>query len=288
MKKIITIGDIHGRDIWKDITHGDLLDFISWKTSVEEGGDPYSEFWKDLPFWSADRVIFIGDYVDSFDVGDNHMIQNLKDIIFFKKACPDKVVLLLGNHDIQYFIQDQICSGYRPGVAYIFKTLFEDNMEFFQVSHLENFSGEAFGLHTEKVDQQGSVIWTHAGVSHKWIRASLPALKRYGEIYEGFVKKLETPLAEHVHEYLSFLWESRNEVLFWCDADSGGINPVGGPFWIRPGRFNQSRLPFSQVVGHTHKPNVHHVEIPKNVHHWFVDCLDHTSDFLTFLETSPE
>jgi hypothetical protein len=288
MKKIITIGDIHGRDIWKDITHGDLLDFISWKTSVEEGGDPYSEFWKDLPFWSADRVIFIGDYVDSFDVGDDHMIQNLRDIIFFKRACPDRVVLLLGNHDIQYFIEGQICSGYRSKPAFIFKEIFEESISLFQVSHLENFSGVGFGVNEEQFPQEGSVIWTHAGVTLNWLNASLASIKRYGELYREFLEKLSTPTAEHVHEYLGFLQNSWHESLFWCDADSGGRHHNAGPLWVRPGKFNRTRLPFSQVVGHTHRPQVRHAEIAPGISHWFVDCFDHTTDFLTFLEVSSE
>ena len=39
--KTIVIGDIHGRDVWKEIVFQE----------------------------QADRVIFIGDYFDSFDIG---------------------------------------------------------------------------------------------------------------------------------------------------------------------------------------------------------------------------
>ena len=49
-----------------------------------------------------DKVVFLGDYVDSFTISNIASYENLKDIIRLKKRDPNKVVLLLGNHDIQY------------------------------------------------------------------------------------------------------------------------------------------------------------------------------------------
>lgn len=69
--KIRVIGDLHGRD-W-------------WKRKVETG--------------DSDLNIFLGDYVDSYTVSDEQIINNLLDIIEFKKSYEDKVILLLGNHE---------------------------------------------------------------------------------------------------------------------------------------------------------------------------------------------
>lgn len=71
--KIITIGSIHGRDSWKEIVKQDF-----------------------------DKVIFIGDYFDSFDIPFKDQLQNFQAIIAFKKQNPDRVVLLIGEHDYQY------------------------------------------------------------------------------------------------------------------------------------------------------------------------------------------
>ena len=71
--RYITIGDIHGRDDWQAIN-----------------------------IRNYDKIIFIGDYVDSFEKSDFAILENLKKIISLKKRHPDKVVLLLGNHDVQY------------------------------------------------------------------------------------------------------------------------------------------------------------------------------------------
>ena len=66
MKHLI-VGDLHGKDCWKSI---DI--------------DKY------------ERVVFLGDYVDSFTLPDLVIDQNLQDIIVLKKAYSNKIVLLLG------------------------------------------------------------------------------------------------------------------------------------------------------------------------------------------------
>lgn len=75
MEKIIIIGDIHGRTIWKQI--------------VEDNPD-------------ANLFIFMGDYFDSFDINTMEQMHNFRDIIAFRKDNPDKVITLLGNHDYHY------------------------------------------------------------------------------------------------------------------------------------------------------------------------------------------
>ena len=75
-ERIIVIGDIHGEGAWRDIVE-------------KHPGCKY---------------IFLGDYCDpyNYDLSDEEVIANLCSIIEFKKQKMDDVVLLLGNHDIQY------------------------------------------------------------------------------------------------------------------------------------------------------------------------------------------
>lgn len=61
--KILSTGDIHGLDLWKDLT-GSIYDFSIWKTAVDEGAPAHHDLWKDMPFMSIDKIIFVGDYVD--------------------------------------------------------------------------------------------------------------------------------------------------------------------------------------------------------------------------------
>ena len=76
--RICYIGDIHGKSVWKN--------FIK---------DP-----------AIDLFVFVGDYVDE-DMGmiisDEEMIENLQDIIEFKRKNMGSVILLKGNHDLSYW-----------------------------------------------------------------------------------------------------------------------------------------------------------------------------------------
>ena len=71
--KINVIPDIHCKNIWKKF--------------IQE---------------TSDLIVFLGDYVDSFTHSNTEMINNLNDIIQFKLDNTDKVITLLGNHDIAY------------------------------------------------------------------------------------------------------------------------------------------------------------------------------------------
>lgn len=85
--RIRVIGDVHGKSWWKSLV-------------------------KDID--EVDMIVFLGDYVDSYNISDEQIINNLLDIIEFKKSYEDKVILLLGNHEYNY-ISPYIgyCSGYR-------------------------------------------------------------------------------------------------------------------------------------------------------------------------------
>lgn len=112
MKKIIVLGDTHGRDYWKEV--------------VNLNPD-------------ADHVVFIGDYFDSFNIPGDVQIENFKDILQFKKDNSEKVVLLLGNHDFHYLsVADERYSGFQNGYFYTISRLLEDNLEHMQMAWSHN------------------------------------------------------------------------------------------------------------------------------------------------------
>ena len=86
-QEIIVIGDIHGESRWKEIVE-------------RHPGEKY---------------IFLGDYCDPYnqDLLEDDVLNNLSQIIKFKQEHRDNVILLLGNHDMQY-IDDtaELCSRY--------------------------------------------------------------------------------------------------------------------------------------------------------------------------------
>ena len=75
-KATIAIGDVHGLDLWRDVV------------------EAHPEC----------RVVFLGDYLDPFFyMSKVRLLENLREIIDFKRSRPEDSVLLMGNHDLHYF-----------------------------------------------------------------------------------------------------------------------------------------------------------------------------------------
>lgn len=84
--KLIVIGDIHGRDIWKDIIK------------------------KEKP----DITVFLGDYFDSFTVKGGVQLKNFNEIVDFKDKSDKEVIMLYGNHEHHYTMRSERYSGHQP------------------------------------------------------------------------------------------------------------------------------------------------------------------------------
>jgi len=272
--KILSIGDIHGRDSWKFLTHGSPYEYNSWRAATDHGAPHESDFWKDLPFMSYDKIIFVGDYVDSFDIENVVMKNNLLEIIHFKKALGDKVVLLLGNHDVHYIVPNQECSGFRSEMRYDFGQIFNENLQLFTLAY-------------EFCKDDSKWLWTHAGVTSGWLkdfRNDLYSPKfRFHEIVSERKKERELTLSEEIN----LAWELEMKNIYYVDHYSGGMNSWAGPLWVRPTMLNYWPLEgWNQIVGHTASAYVYIVNSDKegkefvNFSHYFIDCLDHVVEGL--------
>jgi predicted MPP superfamily phosphohydrolase len=127
--KLVAIGDIHGRGIWKQI--------------VAKEHDTTDEF------------VFVGDYFDSFTVKGPDQINNFLDIIEFKKQSKAPVTLLIGNHDYHYYpgIEDSGTSGYQALMAPSIKHVVGDNKQHLQVAYqVDEFIFSHAGLSSEWLD----------------------------------------------------------------------------------------------------------------------------------------
>lgn len=135
MKKIVAIGDIHGRDTWWQIAEANL---------------------------DADKIVFIGDYLDSAigqEVEPEIQLHNLKEIVRFRRENPDRVILLFGNHDEHYrqFNANTIYnySRFQKDVAHHFTPLIEEL--------IENREVQAAWFHE-------TYIFSHAGITNTWMQ----------------------------------------------------------------------------------------------------------------------
>jgi hypothetical protein len=202
-----------------------------------------------------DKIIFVGDYVDSFTIDDQTILLNLNEIIDLKKKRPYKIILLWGNHDIQYLLgyERHGCSGYRPKMKEALYELFKINRNLFSVSY-----------------QLEDTLWTHAGISKYW--------------YENRFKKFRDANPKlTISQQLNLAFEQLEESLFDVGYSRGGHHRVGGPFWCDMAELKAGPIrTHHQIVGHTKIPyiqrlNLHNKELA------FIDVLDSEENIRTSL-----
>jgi len=207
--KHIVIGDIHGRDNWQEIS-----------------------------IRNYDKIIFIGDYVDSYELSDFAILENLKKIISLKKRHPEKVVLLLGNHDVQYLhYPSQQITGFRPSMQPGLTNLFNKNRELFQMAY-----------------QHGNYIFTHAGITNAWYQEflRLPALEDIREANDdiaGLINKVETTTSRHLL-YATSIYRGGygNGGFLWADYKETSVDMLND---------------YHQVAGHTQVGDIHTISYSK-------------------------
>jgi len=222
--KNIYIGDIHGRDVWKQI--------------VEKHSD-------------VDNIVFIGDYFDSFDISGIEQLRNAQEIIEFKKEREldptKKVYLLIGNHDIHYWpgIKDRgSTSGFQPTMMFQFEQFFRENENMFQMS---------VSLGTT-INRR---LCTHAGVSAKFLKDV--GYWTYDYEDESHVSEFLNELFKHKPNQFTFNSYADRYMGF---ANGYGNNEEQSPIWIRPKSLQRSnknediKKMYVQIVGHTHQNNI--------------------------------
>lgn len=191
MTSTIIIGDVHGSTYWKEI--------------VEEHPEC--------------NYVFLGDYLDPYEkVNDTTLLKNLQDIISFKNANPNGVILLLGNHDLHYFIKEALsCSRFNYALAPNISKIFQANSHLFQFAY-----------------QVDSNLFTHAGVNHSW-----------------FVDDFKGDITKNIADQLNNPTPDQFAALFQCGFFRGSYaNRVGGIFWADIRELREPLQGYTQIVGH--------------------------------------
>lgn len=193
--RIIALGDTHGRNHWKQIINQE-------------------------PF---DKVIFIGDYFDTHeDITPEKQISNFEDIITFKKAHRDKVILLFGNHDYHYLkTSNEIYSGYQR----------EQHVNIQDIIH----SALDAGL------LQMCFVWqhflfSHAGITKTWCSNN--------HIHLNTIDVSINNLFISQPQAFKFAW-GKNQ-------SASGDDVEQSPIWVRPNSLYIDKVDsYIQIVGHT-------------------------------------
>lgn len=221
--KTLSIGDLHGLNVWK--TFGDIPQLLTAPFEPE-----------------YDKYIFVGDYTDSFSVSNVEILHNLKEIIDFKIKYLDHVILLWGNHDIQYLtsFQEHGCSGFRPEAYWDLHDLFIRNKHLFQLAF-----------------QYKNYLWTHAGIHKGWYKYQFP--------YKS----------ANVADDLNKAFEKNMNCIFDVGYSRGGLQNVGGPLWAdKTETWDKPLENFHQIVGHTRIKEMIHRKIDINTSVTYIDCLE--------------
>jgi len=103
-----------------------------------------------------ERIVFLGDYVDPYrdePIGRSQAVRRFEEIIELKRSRPDEVVLLLGNHDLQYIDGRMRAGRYDAVHGEAIRALVEDNARLFQIAYTD-----------------GPYLFTHAGLLGGWVR----------------------------------------------------------------------------------------------------------------------
>lgn len=224
--KIIAIGDIHGRDLWKKIVTKE----------------------KD-----ADKIIFVGDYFDSFDVPGVVQIYNFKEIIEFKKANIEKVELLIGNHDYHYMKHDESkYSGFQRLLHTDINEQLKNNSQYMKICHC--------------IDD---ILFVHAGVTRTWCEnVGIDTSDSLDEISNNI-----NALYQSLPTHFGFIYGNKF---------SGRTNPYGdnvyqSPLWVRPNSLREDKIPGMQIVGHSHE---HGIYIHPDNSYIVIDVNDHVDQYL--------
>lgn len=218
--KVLTIGDLHGLPEWKKV--------------IPE---------------QFDKIVFLGDYLDSFHVSDKLILQNLKEIIAFKGIHPERVVLLWGNHETSYLYRECRASGYRPWIGEQVKEMLTRHMEKFKMAF-----------------QVKNYLWTHAGL--------------HSDFYDRKIKAQVKSADNQIAYTLDRLFEEKYLPVFEVGPERGGrdYSATGGPLWIDKSRLLEKPLPgFHQIVGHTPVKTIeHYTPYQKDPHTsvTFCDCIE--------------
>lgn len=196
--KTLLLGDIHGRPIWRKILNKESSDLS--------------------------RIIFFGDYFDSFNISGIDQIHNFNEIIRFKELTNLEVIMLIGNHDHHYLNVDETYSGYQPTLQHDIYSVLRENMKHLQITY--SFD---------------NILCSHAGISPTWLD-------------ETFDKWDKTTMIDDINE----LYKYQPKKFNFKGHDPYGNSKQASPLWIRPPALLKSnkgdnglKSDFIQVFGHT-------------------------------------
>lgn len=212
-KEVLIVPDVHGRQFWKEVLK-----------------------YPDTP------VVFLGDYVAPYvqheNITNEQAIDVFKEVLDFRRENPDRVTLLLGNHDMSYSVGIALCDNRVDNRNYeTIRKLFWDKKNVFQLTKGMAINNKNF-------------LFSHAGYTKGWIEDSqnLFMTMDLNQIFSDW-------------DYLNKMNKSHSELLYSnlkkLSFQRGGWFDYGSPIWadVTEHAIPQAQQPketdWIQIFGHT-------------------------------------
>lgn len=239
--KVLIIPDVHGRSFWR--------------TAVDDA----------LKSDIIPDIVFLGDYVDPYpheEILPGEAISGLFEILSIKRKYPQRVHLLLGNHDMGYLDSHiNTCRRDEEHEALLYR-LFSVNLPLFDLAWETSVSGRRF-------------LFTHAGVNRRWLLGNAFFFEGKDDITASFLNG-----ALHSNSLHSSRYEELLSILSDASFLRGGSTTYGSVIWADVAEFlidDNCLKDTIQVFGHTQQidsPLCLGKEVPN------VYCLDCREPFI--------
>lgn len=217
--KYLIIPDVHGRTFWREIVDTTLND------------------WRDI------KVVFLGDYLDPYQyegITPDDAIPVFDEIIGLKKSNPDRITLLLGNHDLHYVMNDRRGCRMDMRNKQRIVDMFRRNFDLFDMCLFDEVGGKNF-------------IFSHAGFTRAWVNHRINVIKpewlyslNANDIYYGIGYSMLKEI-----DWKGLLRKSRifSDVSFY----RGGEDPFSSFLWTDLDEMILAEDPIDavQVFGHS-------------------------------------
>jgi hypothetical protein len=205
--KYLIVPDIHGRDFWREPVNNILQETDAKIIFLGDYVDPYYG-----EFYDGDEDKWLVEGINSWENLSDYVVKTLTDIIELKKQYPERIILLLGNHDCSYAISTMICNcrHERPRHADMLRKLFNENRDLFQLAH-EDYVND---IH---------YIFSHAGINKQYAYDCFGNKVTEENVVELFNKAYEEDNYGIMESLALFShwrggWRSNYGSLVWADA----------------------------------------------------------------------
>lgn len=202
MNDILVVPDVHGRRFWEP-----ALDYPG-------------------------EIIFLGDYTDPYPsegISFEQAYEVFVRIVDFKAQNPERVTLLVGNHELHYYDHEYACTRFNP--------------RHYMAMH-EILTNEATRDLFQVCKQVGKYLFSHAGVLKEW----------YDSHREEFM-----PLGATLEERLNNFFRVNPSAFYEISILRNGEARCGSPLWVDIQEHFDAPEPFDsdiiQIIGHTRMDN---------------------------------